>query len=184
VNSNVQKYYELLQANTKALVKDVSHLSSVTYHHKPEDGRWSISQILTHILTAERLSLEYMKKKALGIEGLDETGIVEQIKFFILTISQRIPLKYKAPKGVVQQTPPPLSFGDLVRQWEAVRTELKDFLEAIKDENVHKMIYKHPHIGRLDVIHALKFLNEHMKHHRPQIHGIIDSQKRQALEKH
>ena len=180
----MQKYYEQLQANTKALVKDVSHLSSVTYHYKPEQGRWSISQILTHILTAERLSLEYMKKKSQGIDGLNETGIVERIKFFILTISQRIPLKYKAPKQVIQQTPPPLSFGDLVRQWESVRSELKAFLEGIKDENVHKMIYKHPHIGRLDVIHALKFLNEHIKHHRPQIHAIIDAQKRQALEKH
>ena len=180
----MQKYFDELQANTKAIVKDVSHLSSVTYHYKPGQGRWSISQILTHILTSERLSLEYMKKKSLGIERLSETGIVEQIKFFILTISQRIALKYKAPRQVLQHTPPPLSFGDLVRQWESVRSELKAFLEGIKDENVRKMIYKHPHMGRLDVIHALKFLNEHMKHHRPQIQAIIDTQKRQMLEKH
>jgi len=184
VNSALLRNFEKLQADTKLLLKDVSALSSVTYHYRPADNKWSISQILTHLLTSERLSLNYMKKKSLGVNDLEETGILENIKFLLLKISQRIPMRYQAPRQVVEQTPAPLSYGDLVRQWEAVRLELFQFLEQIKEENIRKKIYKHPRVGMLDANHALQFLGEHLHHHKPQIQAIILDQKKRKLEKH
>jgi uncharacterized damage-inducible protein DinB len=178
VNSSLQKSFLKLQTDTKLLLKEVSALSSATYHHRPAEGKWSISQILTHVLTSEKLSLNYMKKKSLGVDGLDDTGFLEKIKFFLLALSQRIPFKYHAPKKVVEQTPPPLSYGDLVRQWEALRLELHEFLSTVKEENIRKKIYKHPRVGMLDVSQALQFLNEHLNHHKPQILAIIQEQKR------
>jgi uncharacterized damage-inducible protein DinB len=184
VNSSLRQSFERLQADTKALLKEVSSLSSATYHHKPSDGKWSISQILTHLLTSERMSLAYMKKKSLGVDSLENSGFLEKIKFFLLKISQRLPMKYTAPRQVVEQTPAPLSYGDLVRQWEALRGELRDFLDNIPEENVRKKIYKHPRVGMLDVVHGLQFLSEHLYHHRPQIRAIIEDQRKRKLESH
>jgi uncharacterized damage-inducible protein DinB len=184
VNFALQRNFEKLQSETKLLLKEVSSLSSVTYHHKPADGKWSISQILTHILTSERLSLSYMRKKSLGVDELENEGILEQIKFFILKLSQRFPFRYKAPRQVIEQTPAPLSYGDLVRQWEALRLELHQFLSQIPEENIRKKIYKHPRVGMLDANHALQFLGEHLNHHKPQILSIIHDQKRKKMENH
>jgi uncharacterized damage-inducible protein DinB len=184
VNPLLHIHFEKLQEVTRGLLKDVSSLSSATYHYKPGNGKWSISQILTHLLTSERMSLAYMKKKSLGIDRLENAGFIERFKFWILKISQRIPLRYKAPKVVVQQTPAPLSYGDLVRQWEGLRTELRDFLLSIEEKNIHKKIYKHPAVGMLDVSHAIQFLAEHIHHHRPQIKSIIEEQRKLKLEKH
>jgi uncharacterized damage-inducible protein DinB len=183
VNPVLQHNFEKLQADTKLLLKEVSALSSVTYHYRPAEGKWSISQILTHILTSERLSLSYMKKKSLGVDGLENTGIVEHIKFLLLKLSQRIPFHYKAPAKVVEQTPAPLSYGDLVRQWETLRHELHEFLSQIPEANLRKKIFKHPRVGMLDANHALQFLGEHMNHHKPQIMAIIQEQKKRKLEK-
>lgn len=184
MNPALHQNFEKLQNDTKLLLKEVSSLSSATYHHRPAEEKWSISQIMTHLLTSERLSVSYMKKKSLGVDHLDNSGIAEDIKFFILKLSQRIPFRYKAPRQVIEQTPSPLSYGDLVRQWEAIRQELYQFLSEIPEKNIRKKIYKHPRVGMLDANHALQFLAEHLHHHKPQILAIIHDQKRKHLENH
>lgn len=166
-----------LQSSTSTLLKEVSALSSTTYHYKPGIEKWSISQILTHLVTSEKLSVSYMKKKALGMETLDNAGMMEDLKFLALKFSQRIPLKYKAPDVVRNATPTPLSFGELVRTWEEVRSELRDFLDQVQPQDLNKKIYKHPFAGRLSAVHALRFMNEHLIHHRPQIRTIIRQQR-------
>ncbi len=60
------------------------------------------------------MSLIYMKKKSLGVDELDDSGILEALKFRFLQASQRIPmLKFKAPKAVVEHTPTSVSFDTL-----------------------------------------------------------------------
>ena len=173
MNPKLRHHYHQLQQETLSLLKDVSTLSSASYHYSPGEGKWSISQILTHVLTAEGLSLNYIRKKSLGIKTLKNTGLAEEVKFWILRISQRIPLRYKAPGIVVQNTPAALSYGELVRQWELLREEMQIFLSAIDDQDVQKKVYKHPVVGMLNVMHGVQFLREHIIHHRPQIAGII-----------
>lgn len=177
----LQEKYLRLQSETKVFLKEIAALSSTTYHYKPGDEKWSISQILTHIMVAEKLSVDYMKKKSLGLDELDNAGTYEDIKLYLLRLSQRLPLKFKAPKVVLEKTPHPLSFGDLVRQWELVRADLVEFLNQFNDQTVHKKVYKHPVAGRLSVIHAIDFFIEHLNHHRPQVMRIISSVKHRQL---
>lgn len=179
----LEQHYQKLQTETRLLLKEVSALSTTTYHYQPAKNKWSISQILTHIMVAEKLSLAYMRKKSLGINELDEAGFFENLKLFLLRVSQRLPFRFKAPKAVLEKTPAPLSFGDLVRQWESLRNEMQEFLGQIKKENVHKKVYKHPVVGRLSVVHALQFFTEHLNHHKPQVQAIIEAVKKKKFEK-
>lgn len=173
MNPTLQQHFEELQNETKSLLKMVSGLSSASYHQQPGNDKWSVSQILTHILTAEKLSLSYLKKKSLGFPTLTNTGVMEEIKFFLLVISQRVPLRYKAPRIVVEHTPDALSYGELVRQWELVRAEMVDFLQQISDNDIRKKVYKHPRVGMLNVVHGIRFLREHIIHHGPQVRRIV-----------
>jgi uncharacterized damage-inducible protein DinB len=173
VNPKLQYHYKQLEQETLTLLKDVSTLSSASYHYSPGEGKWSISQILTHIITAEGLSLKYLRKKSLGIKEVHNTGFIEDVKFWVLRISQRIPLRYKAPGIVIQNTPAALSYGELIRQWEVLREEMQVFLSTISEDDIQKKIYKHPVVGMLNVMHGVQFLREHIIHHRPQIIGII-----------
>ena len=91
---------------------------------------------------------------------------------FLLKISQRVPLKYKAPKAVVQHTPEPLSLSELKEQWNSLRNDLRDFLEKIEDKNIRKKIYRHP-VGRFNVVQAVTFFREHFQHHLPQIKRLL-----------
>jgi uncharacterized damage-inducible protein DinB len=179
----LEQHFQGLQVQTRLLLKEVSALSTTTYHYQPGKNKWSISQILTHIMVAEKLSLAYMKKKSLGMNEIDDAGFFENLKLLLLKISQRLPFRFKAPKVVLEKTPAPLSFGDLVRQWESSRSEMHGFLNQIEKKNIHKKIYKHPVVGRLSVVHAVQFFTEHLNHHKPQVLTIIEEVKRKKFEK-
>ncbi len=182
MNSSLVRHYNSLTLATKTLLKEIAPLSTSTYYFRPADDKWSISQILTHLLTSERLSLSYMMKKSQAAPAmLEKTGLREDILFFIFELSQQIPVKYKAPKVVLENTPEPLSFGDLVRQWEALRSEMLEFLNGLGPEKIDKKIYKHPIAGRLGVVHALRFMTLHLNHHRPQIKAIIVKQRGEKI---
>jgi hypothetical protein len=157
------------------MLNQVKGLSVEKFNYSPSPKKWSISQILTHILVAEQLSVGYMKKKALGIEQLNDSGVAESFILELLKVSQRIPpLKFTAPKVVLSNTPPPLPIDELINRWQAHRLDLKKFLNSVEDKNVKKLLYKHPIAGRLDARQAMVFFREHIIHHLPQIKRLLD----------
>ena len=174
MHPKLQQIFDELEADRKEWLEKVSSLSDEQFNTSPAPGKWSIGYILTHIMTAERLSLLYMRKKSLGINELDDSGVVESLKSLFLKASQRIPaLKFKAPTVVVEKTPESLSFAELSRQWASSRDNLKAFLSGIEYKHIRKKIYKHAIVGRLDAVQGLKFLREHFHHHLPQIKRLL-----------
>ena len=173
MHPRLQFYFDEIESSRSDLLDEVSMLSETDFAKQGVNGKWSVAQILTHLLTAERLSLNYMKKKSLGVDKLSNSGAYESFKIAALKISQRIPLKYKAPRVLVEHTPPALSRDEAVSQWNVLREELRSFLEAIDVLNVRKKIYKHAIAGRLDVMQAMQFFQEHIRHHYPQIRAHL-----------
>ena len=170
-----QKIYTELEHQRSQLLSQVKDIPTDKFYSSPAPGKWSISQVLTHILTAESLSIGYMKKKAQGIDQLGNSGIIQVFILELLKISQRIPtLKFKAPKVVVQNTPAALPLNEVIQKWDAQRANLKLFLEGIEEKNAKKLLYKHPIAGRLDARQALIFFGEHIGHHLPQIKRLLD----------
>ena len=167
--------YDELEHQRVELLDRVKNLPVEKFNYKPSEERWSISQILTHILVAERLSVGYMKKKALGIDQLKNSGISAGFRLQILIISQRIPnLKFKVPGVVLANTPQAYSIAELETHWQNHRQDLKVFLGTIENKNAKKVLYKHPVAGRLDARQAMVFFREHIIHHLPQIKRLLD----------
>jgi uncharacterized damage-inducible protein DinB len=172
MNRKLQSLYDLAEADRKRILDMVSRLTEEKFGHNPPD-KWSISQILAHLIAAERLSLQYMKKKSLGIKEAGNSGIWEEIKFLILKVSQRLPLKYKAPKMLAESQPEKLSLSEITAQWDETRKDLKAFIENWEDHHLKKKIYKHVVSGRLNILHAVSFFREHAIHHLPQIKRLL-----------
>lgn len=134
-----------------------------------KNGKWSISQIAGHLITSEQLSLSYMTKKINAINEVRETGMWNELKLITFIISQRLPLKYKAPKNLGDRPKSYPDFKSLEDDWNTSRQELKLFLEKFPETGLKKKIYRHPVMGRCNIVHALIFFREHIIHHRPQI---------------
>src|SRR4051812_3155727 len=153
MNQKVQHIFDLAEADRIKILERVSRMPEEKFSQR-RNQKWSVSQILSHLITAERLSLLYMKKKSLGIKEVDNSGIWEEIKFLTLKISQRLPLKYKAPP-VLNEEPKVLAFPEIVKQWQAVRKDFSQFADSLDRQDLKKKIYKHPFAGRLNVTHAI-----------------------------
>jgi len=173
LNPKLEKLFVSLENDRLKLFQLLTDVDEVTLSRNPNPDKWSIRQIVVHLFISEKLSLGYMKKKSLGIETFENSGWIESVKLLLLILSQRLPFKYKAPKSVVQHTPPDISILEIQHQWNLLRIELKEFLNSIEDKNLKKKIYKHPRAGMLDVVQAITFFREHCIHHLPQIKKLL-----------
>jgi len=133
------------------------------------NGKWSVSQIVGHLILTEELSVGYINKKINAIKEVGRTGVFGELKMLVFIISQRLPLKYKAPKSLGEQPRSFPDFASLEKDWDAVRQQLKLLLERFPEEGLKKKIYRHPVMGRCNIVHALISLKEHIAHHYPQI---------------
>jgi hypothetical protein len=167
--------FQELEQQRDRVLDSVKNLSSEKFNYVPASGKWSIGQILTHLLTAEQLSLGYMKKKVLGIDQAGTSGISSALRLELLKVSQRIPaLKFKAPAIVVRSTPQAFSQEEISKRWKAHHEDLKSLLEKIEGNNVKKLLYKHPFAGRFDARQAMIFSREHVNHHWPQVKRLLN----------
>lgn len=149
-------------------------MSSEQLNQSPAPGKWSAAEILSHIITAERMSVIYMQKKLLGIEQAATSGLWEEIKIFVLKVSQRLPgLRFRAPQRVVENTIPLRDHAAISGEWEKVRKDLRKLVEQLPENASRRMIYKHPVAGYLNIRHALIFFHEHIYHHAPQLKRLL-----------
>ena len=142
MNLKLQKLVNALEVQRFQLLDTIKISTPEKLNHKL-NAKWSINQVIAHLITAERLSITYLNKKIQAINEVENTGLIEELKMIVLIISQRLPFKFKAPKVVLENTKPSTSLLQLELEWNAVRNELKVLLEKFTDDQVKRKIYIH-----------------------------------------
>jgi len=172
LNNSLQKKFDQLEVQRSDLQQLYSLLPQEKLNSHP-DGKWSIAQIISHLIASERTSVNYLNKKILGINQAPSTGIVEAVKMIIFIISQRLPLKYKAPKVIAEKTEQFDTVEKLNAEWKKTRAELAAVLERFQDDQLQRKIFRHPVVGLINIQQALRFLSEHTRHHTPQVKNLL-----------
>ena len=173
MNNALVQPFEKLERNQKAIFDLLGAVSPAVLSRSPAPGKWSILEILSHLIISEKLTVRYMEKKFSGIETLKNSNVLHALRYFIFIAIINTNLKFKAPKVVVAQIPPPGSFEELKKEWLEVRKALKNILENLKEEDNARLIFKHPIAGRFNIKQTLGFLDTHNQHHVPQMKSIL-----------
>lgn len=172
MKKTLARQFEDIEQQRHTLLNQFKALDDKAFKAQPAPGKWSASQILTHLLVSEQLSIGYMRKKMQAIHTLENSGISSTVKLWLLILSQRLPLKYKAPRIVVENTPEAKSWQEISDLWNNTRLDLKSLLSEIGDHQAKKLVYKHPFAGRMNVSQAMRFFQEHIIHHWPQLNRL------------
>jgi hypothetical protein len=172
LNTQLTILFNTLEKQRADLISLIQGISPEAINNHP-DGKWSITQIISHLIASEQLSVKYLNKKILGIDTAPKTGIAEELKMIVLKISQRLPFKFKAPKVLAENTPIYENIEQLTETWNQTRADLKKVLEKFQDNQINRKVYKHPIAGMLNIEQALKFFREHIIHHTPQVKNLL-----------
>lgn len=141
---------------------------------QPDQSSWSMMDVMHHLYTSERISLNFMQNFDFNRKNL-KLGLKAKIKNILLVNSLNSPKKYVAPK-VLADNKDKLSLStdahQFHHQWDDLRIEMNDFLESFPEEKIPYFVFSHPAVGKLNLLQTLQFFNAHLKHHQYQIESV------------
>ncbi len=173
MNLYFQTTWQELERSRKQVMDMLTGLTNEEFLFTPHAEAWSLGQVIMHIITVERLSLHYMKKKAQDLSRSRNSGFGAIVRLWIFIASQRLPFKFTAPRVVVRHTPSFQSVQETIGEWNNLRQDMHYFLSNLPAGYHKRLIYKHPQAGRFDARQALVVLREHLLHHLPQIKRLL-----------
>lgn len=172
MNAKLKQLFDLLERQRTEAEGHLKHLTLEKLSaHAP--GKWSLAQVYSHLITSEQLSIAYLKKKSQGIKDLKNSGLLEELKMLVLIASQRLPLKFKAPKVVVEKTPVYQTAEQIIEAWGNTRKQMVELLDTFDEKHLNRKVYRHPIAGMLNIKQAMGFFREHIIHHTPQIKRLL-----------
>ena len=168
----VQKHFDKLEAQRKQILDDVRALRPEQQTYRPEPTAWSILEVFDHLMMIEINSLRYMLKKIQGVDDIEKADVFAGFRSSALSFFLKLPIKYKAPPTAEIVRRDFYEFEEMEKEWNEVRTQWSEFLDHFDSPTAEKLIFKHPMMGKLNIIQAIDFIHDHFEHHIRQIERI------------
>jgi len=174
MNQNLELLLNEFEAEKSNFTSLVEGFSREQRTIKPENG-WNMLQVMEHIIWSEKGTLEYMKRKTQAPwADIEKTTDEENKRSAQLNAALISDKQWKAP-DVLPSPTGAQSFENMSSYWENVRNEYVAFLADLDTNYHHRLIFKHPLSGRLNLYQTMEFLNSHIAHHVHQIKRIADA---------
>jgi len=137
---------------------------------RPAGDSWSAIQALRHIQLSEDASLRYMQKKILAGDDLPRVEGKARRNLFFLFVVFALNIKFKAPS--VLADPEITSLASLEEDWNETRKKMKEYVDSFPEKWLSRGVNKHPRVGMLTLLDAIRFFNVHLNHHIRQVNRI------------
>lgn len=174
MRKSIENQLDTLDSELKLLLRDLKAHSDQDLNWKPKTDKWSVAQVMQHLMKSEELALKYVQKKLSFEPELKNAGVMAALRGKIIKMYLKSPFKVKAPSGVSDDNfPEEASFWDLVKQWQSQRAEMRTYLGTLPDDLFKKAIFKHPLGGRISLGAMLEFHIGHFRRHRGQIDKVL-----------
>lgn len=161
------------QMNEK-LFRELHHYPDELLNRKPGPGKWSVLQVLHHLMVAEKLSEGYVRKKTSSGTDFPNVPISSYTRLMLLQLNFLLPLKFKAPPAVGDDALPDTStLAETIAAWKQNRQSLRSLLTDLPEGLLAKGIYKHPLAGKLNAGQMIYFFDIHFTHHLSQIERTL-----------
>ena len=168
----VQKKLDQMDRLLNDVIGKINNSDDQMIHRKPATGKWSAAQVLYHLRLSEEASLGYLRKKIPEINTLQNTGLKNRYRSFLLRMFLLSPLKFKAPPAV-SEIPDRPDLEELTSAYLSIRSELREIMSKITESDAGKANMKHPRIGPINAYQTMDFLEAHFIHHENQIKALL-----------
>lgn len=171
----LQQRLQRLAAGLDTLLRQLEAYDDEQLNRSPGPGRWSAMQVLQHLMLAEKLSQQYLRKKqSVPTEQLPDASIGTHLRRLLVGFFLYLPLKRKAPAMVAEEALPAYApLAATAAAWRQQRAELAQLLAEL-DAGVHqKAFYRHPVAGLMTTAGMLDFFHWHLERHLRQLRECL-----------
>jgi uncharacterized damage-inducible protein DinB len=173
MNSEIAPIFKQYEKSKLDLFADLDKLDSSLMNKKVNEKTWSVVQVMNHLIEAEMNTIKYVNKKLSGNTTLPKSGLGSLARYLILRIAFVIPFaKYKAPP-VLSVPSNDDTYEVAKNNWLNVLDEMKNLIEKLDERQLKSEIFKHPVVGKMNMIQSLKFIQTHFNRHEIQINQIL-----------
>ncbi|MDX2196947.1 MAG: DinB family protein [Cytophagales bacterium] len=174
MKNNYHKQFEILEKTRLNIITLAKKLDGTQQNTPTAPDKWSVNQIICHLIMAENGTLESMNKRIMYGKVKEKITILSAIRLFMLKFILNNKIKLKAPEAVAY--PPNISdFDENITKWNEIRNKLKTYIQNFDATLANNMIFKHPIAGPMNLRQLLEYLHAHQSAHEKQIADIVSS---------
>lgn len=170
MNPKLEVKYLYFEKSRNKLLKDLQSIDNTQLNTPSAEGKWSIGQILAHLLQVEQVTISSIQHK-LQQEELHTVSLKNKVRAVLLKLALNSGMKFKAPPAVAT-VPTIVSLEQIRQQWDETRYKLEDLLTELPPALLDKCLFRHPYAGMLTISQTLTFLQDHFNHHLHQIQHL------------
>lgn len=168
MNAQLQKQFLQLEEERKNLFNELKNYSDDLINKKPSPEKWSVAEVIAHLITAEEMSLKYLSKKIQDTSKENPETLKSKYRWLLVQIVFTFNIKFKAPE-IVEPKMGYQSLAALETKWSHIRNQTLQVLQKLSDEEVNKTLWKHAIAGKMNLHHMVQFFGVHYKRHKKQI---------------
>lgn len=152
------------------VLADVHPLDPVQVRFAPGPGRWSIAQVVEHLVLTEELTLQSLRSpRPVADRGMAAAATV-RLALLKAVLGSRL-VKVEAPSRALLPEGT-ATLDALERRWLEAGAAIEAFLRDLPVTRRGERLFRHPATGWLSLGQMLDFLSFHARHHRRQIGRI------------
>jgi uncharacterized damage-inducible protein DinB len=152
---------------------DVFAIREDVLYYQPSNGGWNIYQVLEHVVLANHFLLRIVNKQAeravqlaaMVKKGNTEPYVLDRKKLQRMELTGSyiwVPQRYTEPVGDMP----------LLQIKMTLHDQLNQILELLNDDKVLEAIERTYVTGKIDALHYLYFLVQHMQRHLGQVERL------------
>jgi len=167
--SELRRKLEIYDQNRLALLDDLERLDDDQLRRKPGPGKWSILQIVQHMVLAERDVMQYLP------EPKDLIAHTRGLRARILYVAVLLILRWNIRVPVPSEGMVPdgnTSISELRHQWDENLRWFRGYLDTLEPEDLERAVFSHPVAGPLTTPQAGKLAQFHFDAHLRQIKKV------------
>lgn len=164
--------YRALDELTHATDQLLAEVAALTDPNRPPtEGGWSGTQVIRHLLGAEAGILALLDKQARKpAADLPVGGVASWFRSRLMSWQLRRPEKrFKAPARLGEPTADAADLAELRATWAELRARLRTLIEKWPTSHSGRAVFQHPRAGWLTLGQTLRFMTDHVHHHRQQV---------------
>lgn len=161
--------FRRIERKRNILLEEVESLDPGALHAHPRPGKWSIHEIVEHLVVAEEdVVIDY--RNLHGLEARPRT-LKNRLTYLIVMLVLRFDIPVQAPSEAMLPRGD-LSLRALRVRWELNHVRMRAYLDGLDRAKSRRAIFRHPVSGPLTVPQALAMLEAHLDRHIRQIRTL------------